>query len=112
MQIELISGEYCLDTNNHPTLWENGNALWRLKAGKIRLHVRPTGGARAGFAVEIKSEPSIVSGTHYGIECTVDHKPDTATSALGVRGLGGIARLKSGYTMTTGNLIGLYGQIQ
>jgi hypothetical protein len=63
-----------------------------------------------GYALEVKSDPVSVSGTHFGIECTVDATPSTATSALGTRGIGGIGRLAATYTMTDGSLIGSYGQ--
>jgi hypothetical protein len=63
-----------------------------------------------GYALEVKSDPTSLSGTHFGAEITVDHTPSAATSALGVRGVGGIGRLASGYTMTGGSLIGSYGQ--
>jgi hypothetical protein len=63
-----------------------------------------------GYGVEVKTDPVIVSGTHFGIECTVDATPSTATSAAGIRGLGGIGRLSATYTMTSGSLVGAYGQ--
>jgi hypothetical protein len=63
-----------------------------------------------GYAVEIKSDPVIVTGTHFGAEITVDATPSTATSAAGIRGVGGIGRLAATYTMTDGSLIGSYGQ--
>lgn len=85
------------------------NTTLQTKHGVVKFHSRPN---TSGYGVEVKTEPSSVSGTHFGIECTVDHIPSTATSALGARGVGGICRLKSGYTMTTGGLIGSYGQIQ
>jgi hypothetical protein len=58
----------------------------------------------------VKGEPTLVAGTHFGIEATVDAKPSTETSQAGIRGLGGIGRLASGYTMTGGSLVGAYGQ--
>lgn len=63
-----------------------------------------------GYGVEVKTDPTVVTGTHFGIECTVDATPSTATSAAGIRGLGGIGRLAATYTMTGGSLIGSYGQ--
>lgn len=63
-----------------------------------------------GYAVEIKSDPVSVSGTHFGAEITVDATPATATSQLGTRGVGGIGRLAATYTMTGGSLVGAYGQ--
>ncbi len=108
MEIELLSGTYQFTTNHHPMLWDNGTADFRIKAGTIRLHTRPN---IAGYAVEIKDEPSLVSGTHFGIECTVDAKPSTATSQAGIRGGGFIGRLKATYTMTGGSLVGGYSQV-
>ena len=85
-----------------------GETLLQTKYGVVKFHSRPN---IDGYVVEVKSEPTSVSGTHFGIETTVDHKPSTATSALGVRGVGGIARLKATYTMTGGSVIGSYGQV-
>jgi hypothetical protein len=76
--------------------------------GVAKFHNRPTTNA---FVIEVKGEPTSVSGTFFNIESTVDHKPSTATSALGARALGGICRLAATYTMTGGNLIGTYSQI-
>ncbi len=110
-EIQLINDSYAFGDGKHGGLFDFGDGDFRIKAGKIRLHTRPTGGSPWGYGIEIKSEPNVVSGTHFGVECTVDAKPNTATSQAGIRGLGGIARLKSGYTMTGGGLIGVYGQI-
>jgi len=85
-----------------------GETVLQTKYGVVKLHSRPN---IDGYVVEVKSEPTIVTGTHFGVECTVDAKPSTATSQTGVRGLGGIARLAATYTMTGGGLIGSYGQI-
>jgi len=86
----------------------SGETVLQTKYGVVKFHSRPN---IDGYVVEVKSEPTIVTGTHFGIEDTVDAKPSTATSQAGIRGLGGIARLASGYTMTGGGLIGSYGQI-
>ena len=75
--------------------------------GNVKMHSRPTAD---GFVLEVKGRPTIVTGVHFGIEATVDARPSTATSAAGIRGLGGIGRLDSTYTMTGGSLIGSYGQ--
>jgi hypothetical protein len=75
--------------------------------GVTKIHTRPAAG---GYSLEVKSEPTIVTGTHFGIEATVDAIPSTATSAAGIRGAGAIGRLKATYTMTSGSLIGAYGQ--
>ena len=86
----------------------NASTVLQAKHGVSKIHCRP---AISGYALEVKSEPTIVTGTHFGIETTVDHKPSTATSALGARGVGGVCRLASTYTMTGGSLIGSYGQV-
>src|SRR3972149_1929650 len=102
-----------LDVTNFDRLMLDGDASGQTqlqtKDGVVKFHNRPTTDA---YVLEIKGEPTSVSGTFFNIESTVDHKPSTATSGLGVRGIGGIARLVSTYTMTTGNLIGSYAQIQ
>ena len=85
-----------------------GETVPQTKYGVVKFHSRPNIDA---YVVEVKSEPTIVTGTHFGIETTVDAKPSTATSQTSVRGIGGIARLASGYTMTGGGLIGSYGQV-
>jgi hypothetical protein len=77
------------------------------KFGVVKFHSRPNIDA---YVVEVKGEPTKVSGTFFNIESTVDHKPSTATSALGLRGLGGIGRLAASYTMTGGSIVGTYGQ--
>lgn len=87
----------------------SGQTQLQTKDGVVKFHNRPTTDA---YVLEVKGEPTSVSGTFYNIESTVDHKPSTATSALGARGIGGICRLKSTYTMTGGNLVGVYAQIQ
>jgi hypothetical protein len=82
--------------------------ILQTKHGLVKFHSRPN---TAGYGVELKTEPTDVSGTHFGMEATIDHKPTTATSALGVRGLGAICRLAATYTMTGGSLVGSYAQI-
>lgn len=106
----LSNGRYDFGDGRHGALYDHGGGDYRVKAGKIRLHCRPSGGSPHGYAVEIKSEPNIITGTHYGVECTVDAKPGASDSGSGTRGLGGIGRLASGYTKTGGSLIGVYGQ--
>jgi len=85
-----------------------GTTVLQAKNGVTKLHNRPNAD---GYVLEVKGEPTIVTGTHFGVECTVDAKPSTATSAAGIRGLGGISRLAATYTMTGGSLIGSYGQV-
>jgi hypothetical protein len=84
-----------------------GVTVFQTKNGPVKFHSRPNAD---GYVVEVKGEPTIVTGTHFGIESTVDAKPSTETSAAGIRGIGGIGRLKADYTMTGGSLIGAYGQ--
>lgn len=84
-----------------------GETVLQTKFGVVKFHSRPNVDA---YVVEVKGEPTKVSGTYFNIESTADHKPSTATSALGLRGLGGIARLAATYTMTGGSIIGAYGQ--
>lgn len=80
-----------------------GTTVLQAKNGVTKIHNRPNAD---GYALEVKSEPTVVTGTHFGIECTVDAKPSTATSQAAVRGHGGIGRLAATYTMTGGSLIG------
>lgn len=75
----------------------------------VKIMDRPTTDA---FALQLKYEPTIVTGTGAGIEATIDAKPSTATSAAGIRGVQGVTRLAATYTMTGGSLIGTYGQVQ
>lgn len=82
--------------------------VFQTKHGYSKFHYRP---CPAGYNVEIKSEPTKVSGTFFGLINTVDHIPTTATSALGSTAIGGTSRLKSGYTMTGGGINGQYAQI-
>jgi hypothetical protein len=84
-----------------------GTTVLQAKNGVTKIHNRPNAD---GYALEVKSEPTVVTGTHFGIECTVDAKPSTATSAAGIRGGGFIGRLAATYTMTGGSLIGGYSQ--
>jgi hypothetical protein len=109
-EIDLINGAYSFGDGKHGGLFDFGGGDFRIKAGKIRLHCRPSGGSPHGYAIEIKSEPNIITGTHYGVECTVDAKPAASDSGAGIRGLGGIGRLASGYTKTGGSLLGGYSQ--
>jgi len=75
--------------------------------GVSKIHARPTA---AGYALEVKSEPTIITGTHFGIEATVDAEPSASDAASGIRGIGAIGRLSSGYTKTGGSLLGGYSQ--
>lgn len=84
-----------------------GETIFQATGGVSKVHNRPT---TDGYALEVKSEVTSVSGTHFGIETTVDHHPSTATSALGVRGVGGVCRLAASHTMTSGSVVGTYGQ--
>jgi len=84
-----------------------GDTVLQTKYGVVKFHSRPNIDA---YVVEVKGEPTKVTGNFFNIESTVDHKPSTVTSALGVRGLGGIGRLAATYTMTGGSLVGAYGQ--
>lgn len=85
-----------------------GTTVLQTKNGVVKIHNRPNAD---GYALEVKSEPTVVTGTHFGIETTVDAKPSTATSAAGIRGAGAIGRLAASYTMTGGSLVGAYGQV-
>jgi len=85
-----------------------GETVLQATHGVTKFHNRPN---TDGYALEVKSEPTVVTGTHFGIETTVDAKPSTATSAAGVRGVGSICRLAATYTMTGGSLIGGYSQV-
>src|SRR3990172_10986050 len=85
-----------------------GETVLQTKFGVVKFHSRPN---IDGYTVEVKGEPTKVTGTFFGVESTVDAKPSTATSAAGIRGLGGIGRLKATYTMTGGSVVGTYGQV-
>lgn len=85
-----------------------GETLLQTKYGVVKFHSRPNIDA---YVVEVKGEPTKLTGTFFNIESTVDHKPSAATSATGIRGLGGICRLAATYTMTGGSVIGTYGQV-
>jgi len=76
--------------------------------GVAKFHNRPTA---ANYVVEVKGEPTIITGTHYGIECTVDAKPSASDTGAGIRGGGLIGRLAATYTKTGGSLIGGYSQV-
>ena len=82
--------------------------VFKTKQGYVKHHYRP---ATAGYCVEVKSEPSGVSGNFWGIISTVDAIPSTAESALGASAIAGVCRIKSGYTMTGGSLSGSYAQV-
>jgi hypothetical protein len=84
-----------------------GTTVLQAKNGVTKIHNRPNAD---GYALEVKSEPTIVTGTHYGIECTVDAKPSASDAAAGIRGGGYIGRLAATYTKTGGSLIGGYSQ--
>ena len=88
---------------------DGNETVGQFTGGVVKVHNRTD--CSGGYALEVKSEPTQLSGTHFGAEVTVDHKPTAATSALGVRGTGGIARLAATYTMTGGSMVGAYGQV-
>jgi hypothetical protein len=128
---DLINGAWAVDTRSKPVNWDlgsgiltftpngkgavkilgetsgNTNTIFQTKHGLVKFHSRPNG---SGYAVEVKSEPTIITGTHYGIECTVDAKPSASDPAAGIRGGGFIGRLAATYTKTGGSLIGGYSQ--
>lgn len=86
---------------------DTGETVFQATDGVHKLHTRP---ATGGYCLEVKSEPTITSGTHFGVETTVDAKP-SASSTAGITGVGGIARLAATYTMTGGSVVGTYGQL-
>jgi len=85
---------------------DTDQTVFQATDGVSKIHNRPS---TTGYALEVKSEPNPTTGTHFGIETTVDHIP-TASSGMGVRGVGGVCRLAASYTMTSGSVIGTYGQ--
>jgi hypothetical protein len=88
---------------------DNANeTVLQVVGGMVKFHNRPTTDA---YTLEIKARPTSVTGVYHQVESTVDCRPSTATSALGARGISGICRLDSTYTMTGGSLIGSYGQV-
>lgn len=86
---------------------DGGETVLDSSGGVVKIHNHT---CTDGYALEVKSDPTSVSGTHFGIEATVDANPSTATSALGTTGVGGIGRLAASHTMTGGSLCGVYGQ--
>lgn len=87
---------------------DSGETIFQATDGVCKIHTRP---ATGGYSLEVKSEPTIITGTHFGIECTVDAKPTASDTASGIRGGGFIGRLYTGYTKTGGSLIGGYSQV-
>ena len=87
---------------------DSAETIFQATDGVCKIHNRPS---TSGYALEVKSEPTIVTGTHFGIETTVDGIPSTATSGAGLRGTGGICRLSATYTATSGSYVGAYGQV-
>lgn len=87
---------------------DTGETVLHATDGVHKLHTRP---ATGGYGLEVKTEPTIITGTHFGIECTVDAKPSASDTGSGVRGGGFIGRLYTGYTKTGGSLVGGYSQV-
>jgi hypothetical protein len=75
--------------------------------GRLKLDVRPTGGTTEDYAYQIRSESGKTSGTHWGIDSETHQKANGTTS---IRGVQGVAVVDTGYTVTNGTLIGVYGQ--
>jgi len=88
---------------------DGNETVGQFTGGVVKVHNRTS--TTGGYSLEVKGEPTQLSGTFFGVETTVDHKPSAATSALGARGNGGICRLAATYTMTSGSLVGSYGQV-
>lgn len=75
--------------------------------GRLKLDVRPTGGTLEDYAFQIRSESGKASGTHWGIDSETHLKASGSTT---IRGVQGVAVVDTGYTLTGGSLIGVYGQ--
>ena len=76
--------------------------------GYVKIHNHET---TDGYALEVKSDPVSVSGTHFGVYATMDSNPSTATSAMQLAAVAGVGRLASGHTQTSGTLHGVYAQV-
>lgn len=77
--------------------------------GRLKLDVRPTEGTLEDYAFQIRSESGKTSGTHWGIDSETHLK---ATGSTSIRGVQGVAVVDSGYTVTDGSLVGVYGQVR
>lgn len=85
-----------------------GETVLQAQNGITKLFNRPTTDA---MVLQVKGEPTSVSGSFAGVENTIDAHPSTATSALTVRATQSVARLAASHTMTGGALIADYAQI-
>ena len=82
--------------------------------GQVKLFHRLTSAGASGgtadlFGTQVKTEYTGTASGHNALESTCDWKAAGATGG-GVRGLLGVARLASTFTMTGGSVIGTYGQ--
>lgn len=79
-------------------------------AAKIHCHDRST----QSYAMEVKYDWQAATGTAFGIDCTCEIEPGGGTPANrtsgGLRAVQGVARVGSGFTITGGGDIGVYGQ--
>lgn len=80
--------------------------FWRWN-GMTKFINRPTTDA---FIVQMKSEFTGTATAHNGLDLTVDWKGNGTTGG-GVRGVQGVARIASTFTLGAASLIGVYGQI-
>src|SRR3990167_8745933 len=75
--------------------------------GMVKLFNRPTTDA---FGVQVKTEFTDTDSAHAAMEVTADWKA-AATTGGGIRGVQGVARLATTFTMTAGSVVGVYGQV-
>lgn len=87
---------------------DGNETVGQFTGGVVKVHNRTS--TTGGYSLEVKGEPTQASGSFFGIETTVDHKPSASSSAA-IAGNGGVCRLAATYTMTGGYLFGSYGQV-
>lgn len=85
-----------------------GETVLQAQNGITKIFNRPTTDA---MVLQVKGEPTSVSGSFVGIENTIDAHPSTATSALTTIAKQDVVRLAAGHTMTGGGLLGSYSQL-
>lgn len=91
-----------------------GTVTYAFKAndGALKLHCHNR--SSQSYAAEIKYDWQATTGTAFGIDCTCEIEPGGSTpanrTAGGLRAVQGVARVGSGFTITGGGDIGVYGQ--
>jgi hypothetical protein len=91
-----------------------GTVTYAFKAndGALKLHCHDR--SSQSYAAEIKYDWQATTGQAFGIDCTCEIEPGGSTpanrTAGGLRAVQGVARVGSGFTITGGTDIGVYGQ--